>query len=443
MPFTLLGVVACAPGAPREIALDQSPPTNELAKHDVSAGRGGPDAPESIELGFEDSPLAPVETVTRRAIAATATTGLAVTAAIGEPLPSFGCAMRTEPLVLDDLTRWNEVASRAPVELAPADDTSREPSARQGARDATPPDALRGRVVWPDGSAAAEATVNILIAKTFEQLVADAQQSAPREATSFPLGQGLAAGADGAFRYARGTGAHVVYAYAKKFPPEDPKASKSERNRARREAPRWSVGPISVDLPAKEPLELVLEPGVPVLGRVVDDLGEPVKRFQLRACSKSLIGLFPETLGHSVRSSDARFEWRDLGRGRWDIVASASGYTTSPVLALELASSSPPAELELVVRRPARMAGRLVDARGAPCAKTWIGAVYDRGTSWLFEYAQVAATTDDDGRFTIERVIPDPFVLEAQLGRDRKRVSERIEMRPGEERLDLVLTFGD
>lgn len=91
------------------------------------------------------------------------------------------------------------------------------------------------------------------------------------------------------------------------------------------------------------------------------------------------------------------------------LVAYGSGYSESAPLSIDGDAGTSVEDVVLRLRRPARIAGRLVDEAGIPMA----GVVVSCGTGTSVNGCSMGiwATTDSDGRFVFEALTPGPAGL--------------------------------
>lgn len=295
----------------------------------------------------------------------------------------------------------------------------------------SPQSSIVGRVVWNDGRAADDATLELRSRAE--------KDGAPRVARSTELKT-----ADGGFVIDVEPGEYVIEAWAKRRTASNSVADR-ERGGAKEFVARWSSTAHSVTAPMREALTLTLEPGVPLPIVVRTEDGLIARRFKLHAhwAGAELVAVDRQERLFSV-AKDA-FTWRDLGPGRWEITATMTSSAPAVIQSVELArfiaDPTLAAALELDVRAFASLRGRLVDAREQPLAHVDIGVRYATPRGWLTDFDPVATTTNEAGEFQLLKVVPDPLTLEVHSGSERRSVSETLELKPGEARAGLVLHF--
>ncbi|MFT7667827.1 MAG: hypothetical protein ACI8X5_000512 [Planctomycetota bacterium] len=302
---------------------------------------------------------------------------------------------------------------------------------------------IEGIVQWPDGSAAAGAVVS-------------AMQEREKDSPMFDFRDGVSdkSGADGTFRI---TGLEsskcVVRASAKSFRKQELDKAK-EREKEGRSYKLRARGPIyktrEDDVsPGTRGLVLVLEQGDSLSGRVLDDLGEGVKRFKISAEPVEGSG---DDFGRSdsverlVVSMDGAFTIDGLSEGTWQIEASASKHSTSQEMTVNLPGAG---KVDLTVSRWAEVKGVVRGPGGDPIsgADVWVerleeGEKFDPNA--LASRWGEDATTNEDGEFTVKdarsgrsvvRARADGFgtsnneLIEALAGETVKGIS--LQLRPG------------
>ena len=185
-----------------------------------------------------------------------------------------------------------------------------------------------------------------------------------------------------------------------------------------------------VSLPAPEPLTIVLEDGFRLAGRVLDDDGDPVARARVRLDAPAGRGPSPE--GSS--GSDGRFAIEGIPAGTYGAVARATGYRDSERVEVEIDRDAPP--VELVLRRGARISGRVLAPDGSPAPDATVRLV----GSGIGD-APPPVRSDAAGRYRLEGVEPGRHLLEARHLRYPPHRQE-IEVAPGDNDLDLLFEPG-
>ncbi len=206
---------------------------------------------------------------------------------------------------------------------------------------------------------------------------------------------------------------------------------------------RWSVSQGAVSAPA-ENLSLVLDEPVFVSGAVVDGVGEPFGTgFQIRGERAGIQWYMPpsDTREETFESEDGTFLMGGLREGDWTFTAVAEGYPRSAEVSLKLPSEE---RLALVINKPVRLAGLVVDPDGRPVAGAEVGKELEGAE--VFEAMQgrgdwPVAKTDAEGKFVLEELTPGAGSVVAK--KDGFAPSEPVayELVEGEAKNDLRLVM--
>ncbi|MEM7310190.1 MAG: sigma-70 family RNA polymerase sigma factor [Planctomycetota bacterium] len=179
--------------------------------------------------------------------------------------------------------------------------------------------------------------------------------------------------------------------------------------------------------------DVVLVRGTAVEGSIVDEDGGALEGVDVT------LGHSPDAFPQLSTRTDAagRFRFQAVGPGEQRLWAERAGFATARV-EWELAVATPVHRLEPVVLAPGGVvAGRVVDADGAPLAHVAIAA--ERGPRFAldFGYAGPRKRTGVDGTFRFDQLPHEPLRLE--LFADGL-VRREIELEgPGDEALRIVL----
>jgi protocatechuate 3,4-dioxygenase beta subunit len=198
--------------------------------------------------------------------------------------------------------------------------------------------------------------------------------------------------------------------------------------------------------PGTTDLALVLEPPIGVAGRVVDDLGAPVAKFQVHARTKTsgmLAGLGAETASDDFEDPEGRFLLDSLRAGEWEAFAAAEGHTAPEPVAFQMPREEG-SELLLVLERAASVAGTVIAPDGSPVAGARVGK--KRGLADLSRLAieggkSPSATTDADGRFALQGLAPTSQELVAEHADFAPSAAFAVDLSPAEARADVVLAL--
>jgi hypothetical protein len=207
---------------------------------------------------------------------------------------------------------------------------------------------------------------------------------------------------------------------------------------------------------ARAPLRLALEPGQTIAGRVVEDAGNGLRGIEVRG---EVAALAPgeDPLPALARSDAAAgFTIGPFLPGSYRLTAAHPGYVLRRAPTIDLAASGaqpPPVLLELL--RGARVAGRVVDARGGAVASAHVRCVASAMDDLTVETGPLplaaeaaalppgagralgstrVALSDGSGRFAVDDLIPGRYRVEvAHVGLEPMRTDEFV-VAPGERR---------
>lgn len=200
--------------------------------------------------------------------------------------------------------------------------------------------------------------------------------------------------------------------------------------------------------PADGELTIELEPGISLTGRVLAQDGRPLAGATLRLHSTRLL-----SQGGNKRSTTSddggRFVFTGLvaDDDNW-LLAHAPGHAVHVQQPLAVAAAGN-AELRVVLPAARRLAGRVVDADGAPVAQAQVSIEGDRlidhgnvtmapAPTWERQIpGLVTTTTDAQGRFAFDDLYDGQFRVEASL--EDSSLRDVLETRSGDERIELVL----
>jgi protocatechuate 3,4-dioxygenase beta subunit len=200
-----------------------------------------------------------------------------------------------------------------------------------------------------------------------------------------------------------------------------------------------------VEVPTPQPLEVVLAPGSRVAGRVVDDAGKPVAGAGV-ALYRTTGGMFAGGMlpgspaGRATTDEDGRFAIEGVEAGKIALRASARGYLEAP-LDLEVAAGKDLAEVEVTLKSGAVVAGRVLGPDGAPLSGARIEVVVGQREMFSSMSGGGRATSDGDGNYRLEGIVPGQRSVAAEHP-DYRRTVKDLEVRPGDNRLDLSLSRG-
>ncbi|HEX7181544.1 MAG TPA: carboxypeptidase regulatory-like domain-containing protein [Thermoanaerobaculia bacterium] len=152
--------------------------------------------------------------------------------------------------------------------------------------------------------------------------------------------------------------------------------------------------------PGVNRIDLVLEPGLAVAGRVVDEAGDPVAGAQVRLAEAGADSA-------SARSrADGSFRLTGLSAGRHSLEASREGFSPAQ-LTVELVET-PVEGIELRLERGAILEGRLLGLDAGDLARVKVSAFSP-------ELGVRTGTVGGDGRYRIEGLLPGNWMAAASV----------------------------
>jgi hypothetical protein len=270
--------------------------------------------------------------------------------------------------------------------------------------------AILGVVQWPDGTPAPSCRVR-LAPMSFLPLF-DADQR-------LPLGE-----------FHDSFGARFSFVVASKGPFH--LTAQTESTDAGGRSAAGGVAIVDGVRPGDAPIKVVLEPANTVHGRVVDDLGQPVASFTVRAIriGSPRFSRGVDTVESRFHGDDGAFALGGIASGAWTLEAGVIGVDGPPSESVEVPTT---ATLVLVVPRSAVIVGRVLDPMGAPVPLAEV--VPDQG---------IRTTTDRAGRFRLSNVQPGAIRVNAGTKDWARSETVQVDARPGEttSNVDLRLRRG-
>lgn len=155
-------------------------------------------------------------------------------------------------------------------------------------------------------------------------------------------------------------------------------------------------------------LELRLAATLTLAGLVLDDAGEPVTEFEVRAAregysSRSGAG---DGLRKAVSAEDGRFNVAGLSAGTWTVSVRASGYTSPEDQTRTVVVPQTGPEPRFVLERRGRVRGIVIGPGGAPIAGATVARNQDRGGFGGWGRRERGVTSGEDGSFELEDLRP-------------------------------------
>jgi protocatechuate 3,4-dioxygenase beta subunit len=200
---------------------------------------------------------------------------------------------------------------------------------------------------------------------------------------------------------------------------------------------------------------VVLAPGAPVRGLVVDARGNPVEGAEVRA-QAAVRSDVPDLTrrfrdpgpADAVTAADGSFVLADRSPGEsLDLGVTHPGYGPGSAPGVAVPAETP---VRIVLQPTARVAGHAHDPDGKPVAGAVVllseeMPVSFGGRSELMNSNRFQRmTTDDEGSFAFDGVSPGPFHLRAQAAGRQEAELRNLEVKPGQDlaNLEIVLPPG-
>ncbi len=306
---------------------------------------------------------------------------------------------------------------------------------------------IAGRVLWPDGTPAADADVDV----EFDPAALGGVEAL--NALHGSEGDGET-DAQGHFRISGlGKGPFVVEASARA--PKPPTASATDTTEGASASapegeavparPRWKARVNGVRPPSEE-LQLRLEQPLVVTGSVTDVAGAGLDEFRVLARRKiagaAMQGLGADRVEQRFHGQAGRFELGGLYPGDWEVLASAPGYSPSTeAQAVQLPLAADAAPLVLVLERAACVEGRVVDSFGQPVAGAAVSPRVEMSQMTNIEalISRVSTNSQADGSFRLENLPMGAHNLVASKEGHARSAPLAVEAKAGETVRDIQL----
>ncbi|MDP6409439.1 MAG: carboxypeptidase-like regulatory domain-containing protein [Planctomycetota bacterium] len=198
-----------------------------------------------------------------------------------------------------------------------------------------------------------------------------------------------------------------------------------------------------------EGLQLVLQAPLGIAGRVVDEDDRPLTDFDIRAVKtfESPVGpVQQEREQRTFSDEDGAFFLDGLERGDWILHAIAEGFAGREGVAVAL-GDAPSEALLLRLVHAGTVAGRVFTPEGLPVPDATV-SVGEEGPGWRRDLSGAPefpeATTDGEGAFTLEGVLPGQVEVLARAEGFATSVSAHLDLQ-ARQRIDgveLFLTLG-
>ena len=291
---------------------------------------------------------------------------------------------------------------------------------------------LAGRVSWPDGTPAVGAKVEVRSAPDPDEppRMRFFDEHEDRSATTDK---------DGAFAIT-GLGGGTATLFATCWPPEHVPGRAPGENQ-----PTWYA--LLEDVAAdSEGLALVLRAPATLAGRVVDELGAPVAKFDAHArapddeLGSPRRSFLTTSTAHVTDSQDGSFVLNGLQEGRWAVIVEAKGYIQSePQPVVDVPQVGEP--LVVRVARAGSASGVVLDPEGEPVGEAVVTAsLRPGGGGFMVENGVLASgTSDAQGAFVVEDLPVGSVTLVAQKQDRASSEPLTIQIEPAKRVEGLVL----
>jgi protocatechuate 3,4-dioxygenase beta subunit len=217
------------------------------------------------------------------------------------------------------------------------------------------------------------------------------------------------------------------------------------------EARRAGYGPgraPGVQVPAKEPLRIVVQPSSAVEGRTVDPDGKPVAGADVAinpagptAMGRGYVMISTATMKETRSGDDGSFRIEDVAPGTWELKASAPGHQNVELSSLEVRAGQDLPGVEVVLTPAAVVEGRVLSPGSRPLARAEVQLVEPRKMGVQILLRPSRAATDGDGYYRLDGVAPGAHTFRAWRDGFRDAVRD-LEVRSGENALDFSLEAG-
>ncbi len=200
-----------------------------------------------------------------------------------------------------------------------------------------------------------------------------------------------------------------------------------------------------VPVSSPEPLVIVLMPSSSLAGHVTDAAGRPLARISLTALSRRAVVI----AGHVVSTGrplqtrsrdDGSFAIEGVEPGGVELTASGSGWQDTQQN-LQVPAGQNLEDLEIVLRKSASLTGRVLGPDGEPVVGAAIGRPEPEPPGLILAFHAPLATSDGDGRFSIDGLPPGPLRLVASHTAFGKTFQE-VDAEPGENHVDFQFSGG-
>jgi carboxypeptidase family protein len=201
-------------------------------------------------------------------------------------------------------------------------------------------------------------------------------------------------------------------------------------------------------------IDVMLDPTTPDLvvrlaerftlkGRVLDDIGRTMLRYTAGVKRIDPRNPNPNARTIDVHGKDGVFTIDDLEAGRYEVFVYGRGLVFEPARAIDVPDAA--GGLVFTVRRPAVLAGRVVNADGTPAARALVELEWDRPSMFggVTMKEETSVTASQTGEFELTEIYPGHVRVSVVTEADFRRHSvPALDLSSGERRADLVLKLG-
>lgn len=286
-------------------------------------------------------------------------------------------------------------------------------------------DGLEGIVQWPDGSPAIEAWVEVRSEAKHGLFFDESRADASTRTLS-----------DGGFHLTGLEDGDTYHVRARARPESkesDPDTDiEGKAPRVRTKGPYWHAEQRNVQRNSTS-LVLVLGPGSPVVGRVVDASGAAVESFSVKLKRGKRTPRAPgyRDISKKFYSSDGQFRIDGVPVGHWTVTVTSKSHAKSRPVSVWVPQKW---SLTIVTPREARVSGLVLDPGGRGIEGARIEAERDDG--WGGDTTSDRA--EENGRFEFA-LAPGKYKIKASMSKHAASEPTAIEISPGGHRSNLVL----
>ena len=197
-----------------------------------------------------------------------------------------------------------------------------------------------------------------------------------------------------------------------------------------------------IEVPRRDPLEVVLHPSSKVSGTVVGPDGKPIPLAQVTLTAQRGGGVGGQRILMVMRrpgtaDSAGKFVFEDVEPGKIALGASASGWQEAKLDDLEVVEGQDLTDVELPLKQGALVEGRVLAPDGRPAVGAEVSKVQEQAQMVRFR----GTGTDGDGYYRIEGLAPGKVSIEA-THESWARVVKDLDAKPGANILDLQFQGG-